>query len=490
MVAVADTSPSTVPTPRDWAGIGVVLLATFMGQIDMFIVNVASPPIQADLGASFGQIQFVIDGYVIAYAAGMVTGGKLGDRFGRKKVFQYGVAAFTVASLLCALCPTANLLIVARVVQGAAAAVLMPQVLSIIQGTFARQRDRQRAIGAYGSVIGLGVVAGLIGGGLLLNVDVAGLEWRTIFLINVPIGLLILLAAPSTVRESRSEVTARLDMVGTVLTASVLPILLIPLSLGPEHGWPLWIWVCFAAAALLTAVLFRYENRLAARGGDPLLPARVLRGRGFPASMATVTVFFAGNAGYFLVLTYYLQSALNLDPLATGVVFVPLGVGFAVASVAGRRLAERYGTRVLITGALLMFASFLPMPFIVQAGTSTQAVALAATIGLSGIGQGLVVSPLVGIAMAQVPADLTGAGSGVLNTVTQAAMAVGIAGIGTVYRAALGRNPQDTASIPASDFGDAFVVTCGVLAALAVATAVLSWVLGRSRTATEAGAGL
>ncbi|EME52528.1 major facilitator transporter [Amycolatopsis decaplanina DSM 44594] len=468
----------------------MVLLATFMGQIDMFIVNVASPPIQADLGASFGQIQFVIDGYVIAYAAGMVTGGKLGDRFGRKKVFQYGVAAFTVASLLCALCPTANLLIVARVVQGAAAAVLMPQVLSIIQGTFARQRDRQRAIGAYGSVIGLGVVAGLIGGGLLLNVDVAGLEWRTIFLINVPIGLLILLAAPSTVRESRSEVTARLDMVGTVLTASVLPILLIPLSLGPEHGWPLWIWVCFAAAALLTAVLFRYENRLAARGGDPLLPARVLRGRGFPASMATVTVFFAGNAGYFLVLTYYLQSALNLDPLATGVVFVPLGVGFAVASVAGRRLAERYGTRVLITGALLMFASFLPMPFIVQAGTSTQAVALAATIGLSGIGQGLVVSPLVGIAMAQVPADLTGAGSGVLNTVTQAAMAVGIAGIGTVYRAALGRNPQDTASIPASDFGDAFVVTCGVLAALAVATAVLSWVLGRSRTATEAGAGL
>ncbi|WP_370937623.1 MFS transporter [Amycolatopsis sp. cg13] len=487
MVASAEAPPSAAPGFRDWAGIGVVLLATFMGQIDMFIVNVASPPIQADLGASFGQIQFVIDGYVIAYAAGMVTGGKLGDRFGRKKVFQYGVASFTAASLLCALCPTAELLIAARVVQGAAAAVLMPQVLSIIQGTFARQEDRRRAIGAYGSVIGLGVVAGLIGGGLLLEADVAGLRWRTIFLINVPIGLVILLIAPSTVRESRSAAAAPLDMAGTVLTASVLPALLIPLSIGPEQGWPLWTWLCFAATALLTAVLFRFENRLAARGGDPLLPARLLRRRGFPASMATVTVFFAGNAGYFLVLTYYLQSALNLNPMSTGVVFVPLGAGFAVASAAGRRLAERYGTRVLITGALLMTLSFVPMPFIVRAETGTQAFALAATIGLSGIGQGLVVSPLIGIVMAQVPADLTGAGSGVLNTVTQAAMALGVAGIGTLYRAALGRNPQDTASVPAGGFGTAFVITCGVLALLALATAALSWLLGRPGTANEAG---
>ncbi|MBK0870241.1 MFS transporter [Saccharopolyspora sp. HNM0986] len=482
------SSPARASSTRDWIGVGVALLAIFMGQIDMFIVNVASPPIQKSLGASFGQMQFIIDGYVILYAAGMVTCGKLGDRLGRKRVFQYGVAAFTLTSLLCALAPTASLLIAARALQGAAAAVLMPQVLSLIYGTFGDSRDQQRAVGLYGAVIGLGVVAGLIGGGLLLHWNILGLEWRTIFLINVPVGLVMLAVAPATIRESRSPTTAPLDTVGTVLTATVLPALLVPLFLGAEHGWPLWVWVFFATAAVLTALLFRHQRWLAARGGDPLLPPKLLGRPGFPTSMAAITVFFCGNSGCFLVLTYHLQSGLGLGPLGTGLVFVPMGLGFAMASVFGRGLAERYGSRVLVTGALLMAASYAPVPFIVQAGSGTQAVLLAAAIGVSGIGQGLVVSPLINLTMAQVPDSLAGAASGVINTMTQAAMALGIAAVGTLYRGVLGANPQQAAgAIPNSAYANSFAITCVLLGLLALATAVLSRVLGRRLNTPEAG---
>nr|WP_278250945.1 MULTISPECIES: MFS transporter [unclassified Actinopolyspora] len=472
--------PARGASKRDWVGIGITLLATFMGQIDMFIVNVASPPIQADLGASFAQMQFVIDGYIILYAAGMVTCGKLGDRFGRKRVFQYGVAAFTVTSLLCALAPSANLLIIARVSQGAATAVLMPQVLSIIQGTFTDSRDRQWAIGLYGAMIGLGVVCGLIGGGLLLHWNIFGLEWRTVFLINVPVGVLMLAVAPTTVRESHSATSAPLDMVGTALTATVLPALLVPMFLGAEHGWPLWVWVCFAAAGALVVVLFRHQDRLATRGGDPLLPPKLLRRPGFPVSMAAITVFFCGNSGCFLVLTYHLQSGLGLGPLGTGFVFVPMGAGFALASIFGRGLAERHGSRVLILGALLMAASYAPIPLIVQLGPDTQSRTLAAVIGLSGVGQGLVVSPLINLIMTQVPDGLAGAASGVVNTMTQAAMALGVAAVGTLYRGLLGANPQQVSGvIPRHDYATAFAITCVLLGLLALTTAVLSGVLGR-----------
>ncbi|MFD4401534.1 MFS transporter [Nocardia sp. NPDC058499] len=461
------------PSRRVWIGIGVVLLATFMGQVDMFIVNVASPAMQEDLQADFSQIQLIIDGYVVAYAAGMVAGGKLGDLIGRKRVFAYGVLAFTVASVLCAACTTANQLIGARILQGAAAAMVMPQVLSIIQSTFSQARDRQRAIGVYGAVIGLGVIAGLIGGGLLLQWNVAGLEWRTIFLINVPIGVAILLAVP-TVKESRGPEGARLDLVGAALTALALPALLVPLSLGPEHGWPMWTLLCFPLFALLVLGLVYYERRLDARGGDPLLPPWLFRPRGFRISMLAVIVFFSGNAGFFLVLTYHLQSGLDLGPMGTGLVFVPLGLGFTIASLVSRSLMERYGTRVLITGAVMMAIGYGVMPAIVHADRELQLTLLAAVIGLGGIGQGLIVSPLTSIVMAQVPTAALGAGSGVLNTMTQAAMALGVAVVGALYRIVLGANPQDAGGAMVwNDFASAFAATCLLLGVLAVIMTVL-----------------
>ncbi|MFB9537570.1 MULTISPECIES: MFS transporter [Streptomyces] len=491
--AEAGAATATGPpraTGRDWAGLTVVLLAMFMSQIDMFIVNVAAPGIQADLNAGFGQLQFVIDGYVIAYAAGMVTGGRLGDRIGRKRTFQYGVATFTLTSLLCALAPSPGTLIAARVLQGLSAAVMTPQVLSLIRAVFVHERDRARAVGAYGASIGAGVIAGLVGGGLLLDLDVAGLGWRMIFLINVPIGAAILCAAVPAVTESRSADLPRLDIIGAVFTAVLLPLVLIPLILGGEHGWPWWTYGCFALGAAGAVAFLRWERRTEDRGNDPLLPSRLLRAKGFPLSMGTVLLFFSGNAGLFLVLTYHLQSGLRLTPLAASMVFVPLGLGFIVASAACRRLAARFGIGVSVAGGLVMAVSLAAVPAVTGLDGTSQAVGLAAVMGVSGFGQGLVVAPLVDTVLSRVHPDDAGAGSGVLNTVTQAGMAFGVAVIGALYRGFLGTNPQapgpDTGM---ADFAEAFDLTAYVLAALAVGTALLAVRLGRVPAGARPAAG-
>ncbi|MFC9222451.1 MFS transporter [Streptomyces hygroscopicus] len=474
------------PSARDWAGLAVVLLAMFMSQVDMFIVNVAAPEMQSGLHAGFGQMQFVIDGYVIAYAAGMVTGGRLGDRVGRKKVFQCGVAAFTVTSLLCALAPSANTLIAARVLQGLAAALMTPQVLSILRAVFVHDRDRSRAVGAYGAAIGSGVIAGLVGGGLLLDLDVAGLGWRMIFLINVPIGVAILAAAAPVVPESRSADNPRLDFGGVVLTAVMLPLVLVPLTVGPEQGWPWWTYACFALGLVAVVAFMRWERRVEARGSDPLLPARLLRAKGFPLSMATVLAFFAGNAGLFLVLTYHLQSGIRLAPMSASLVFVPLGVGFIIASAACRRLAARFGIRVSIVGGIVMAMSLCAVPTVTGAETGSQALFLAGIMGVSGFGQGLVVAPLIDTVLSRVHPDDAGAGSGVLNTVTQAGMALGVAAIGALYRAVLGANPQAPEHpVSASDYAGSFDATSLVLAALALLAALLCALLGRSRAVDD-----
>ncbi|MFF5982471.1 MFS transporter [Streptomyces olindensis] len=484
--AVTATGPPRA-TGRDWAGLTVVLLAMFMSQIDMFIVNVAAPAIQADLNAGFGQLQFVIDGYVIAYAAGMVTGGRLGDRFGRKRTFLYGVAAFTLTSLLCALAPSPATLIAARVLQGLSAAVMTPQVLSLIRAVFVHERDRARAVGAYGAAIGAGVIAGLVGGGLLLDLDVAGLGWRMIFLINLPIGAAILGAAVLAVAESRSDDLPRLDIAGAVFTAVLLPLVLVPLILGGEHGWPWWTYVCFALSGIGAMLFLRWERRTESRGNDPLLPSRLLRAKGFPLSMGTVLLFFSGNAGLFLVLTYHLQSGLRLTPLAASMVFVPLGLGFIAASAGCRRLAARFGIGVSVAGGLVMAAGLAAVPAVTGLESTSQAIGLAAVMGVSGFGQGLVVAPLVDTVLSRVHPDDAGAGSGVLNTVTQAGMAFGVAVIGALYRGFLGTNPQapgpDTGI---GDFADAFDLTACVLAAVAVGTALLAVRLGRIPVSGEA----
>ncbi|HEV7650998.1 MAG TPA: MFS transporter [Actinophytocola sp.] len=457
----------------EWLGICTVLAATFMTQVDGFIVNVASPSIQADLGAGFDQIQFVGAAYVIAFGALLITGARVGDRAGHRTVFLSGVAGFTLTSLLCGLAPSAELLIVARFLQGATAAFMVPQVLSIIRATVTDTDQRARAVGAYSVVIGLGVISGIAGGGILVDLDVAGLGWRPALLVNVPIGLAILLLG-GLLPAGFANRGSRLDLAGAALTTVALPALLIPLVFGP--GGPVWLWLGLPGALAVFAALAAQQRRLVARGGDggaPLFPPRVLAARGMRLSLLTVATLFGTNAGLFLVFTYYLQTGLGIDPFVAGLMFVPLGAGFSLASAANRWLTSRVSAPVPIAGCATVAVVLLAGAVITLAPGAVQPGLLAAMIGLAGLGQGMVVPPLVAGILSRVePAD-AGAASGMSTAVTQVGMALGVAVAGVCYRTVLGATPGEE-GVPFADSARAFAVTAVLLALSATATSLLN----------------
>ncbi|MEV5569841.1 MFS transporter [Spirillospora sp. NPDC052269] len=440
---------------RRWVALGAVLLATFMGVVDAAIVTVAVPSIQDGLHATFGEAQFVAAGYTLAYAVGLVTGGRLGDRYGRRRTFLTGVVLFVLASVACAAAPSALALVGARVAQGLAAAVMLPQVLSIIQDGFTG-RARATALGAYGATIGLASIAGQVVGGALLSWNPLGLEWRSAFLVNVPIGAVALVVASRTVHESHGA-RARIDLVGAGLLALALVALLLPPVLG--KGWPL-----VAAGVAVLAVFARVERRQA----DPLVPLRLLTQRRVVRGLLTVLAFYTGTAGFFLLLAYHLQAGLGLDPLGSGLVFAPLGVGFAVTSLAGRRLGgPAFGPVLMTAGLGGVLAVVLAVP---QDG---QTVWLLPALALCGAGQGLVAPPLIGTVLGEVDPSDAGAASGVLLTATQIANATGVTLIGGLFARALGSTPG-TSGLPFTSYTHATAVTAAAVLVLAAVTGLLT----------------
>lgn len=434
----------TAASTKDWVGLSAVLAATFMGQVDGFIVTVAAPSLQRDLPASFSQVQLVGAAYVLAAAAGLVTGSRLGDQYGRRRVFLIGVATFTLASLVCGAAPHPEVLVAARFVQGAAAALLIPQELALVRATFLDERQRATAISAYGVVVGLGVIAGLAGGGLVVHWDLAGLGWRTAFLVNVPIGLTILVVGRAAITESRAA-AARLDLLGAALAAIALPALLVPLIFGTAPWWGL------AALAVLVV-----QQRFSA---SPILPLRVLTAPGMPAGLAAILTFFGGNAGLFLVFTYYTQTGLGHDPLAAGLMFVPLGLGFAIGSA----LSPRFGPTLPVVGCAFLALALLGQLAIVRAPPDAQTILLGVAIGAVGLAEGLVVSPLIASIFTGVDPDDAGAASGIAATVTQFGLASGFAGVGSWYTHVLGEDEHVRA----------YSAAIGLLVLLALVTCVL-----------------
>ncbi len=476
-----DDGPAAGGDWRRWLALGGLLVATFMGILDVFIVNVAAPSIQADLHASFGDLQLVLAGYVLAYAVGLVSGGRLGDRYGRRRVFQAGVALFTLASVACAAAPGPAVLIAVRLVQGFGAAVMLPQVLSIVQVAFS-ETERPRALGLYGAAIGLASIAGQLVGGALIAADIAGLTWRPVFLVNVPMGIAAAGITTVTVRESRAEAAPRLDLAGAGLLGLTLVLLLYPLTLGPADGWPAWTFALMTASLPAAAAFARWERRLAAAGQEPLLPPRLFGQRGFRLGLPVVLAFYSGNAGLFLLLAYFLQDGLHLSALASGLVFLPLGTGFAAASLASRRLVADHGPRILALGALIMAAGLLAARLLTaRHSPGAQAWLLTPALLTAGAGQGLVAAPLIGAVLGKVADDDAGAASGALLTATQAANALGVAVVGTVFTLLLGTRPG-TGHPAISTFRAAFTGTLLVLIALAVLAAALLAVLGHRRT--------
>ena len=434
--------------------------------LDIFIVNVAAPSLRADLGASEADVQWVVAAYLLTYAISLITGGRLGDVVGRRRMFRIGVAGFTAASALCAAAPSTGALIAGRLLQGFAGAAMWPQVLSIIQVELAAH-ERPRAFGLQGLVQGLAAIAGQIVGGGLIALDVLGLGWRSVFLINIPVGIVALLAAGRVIPESRSETARRLDFLGVGLATLVLALIMIPTVEGRELGWPLWGFVALAAAAPTAALFVAAERRIAARGGSPLAELRLFEARGFRVGVLSAVVLY-GVIAFFLLLSIYLQEGLGLSAIDSGLAFTPLAVAFVAGSLGGPRMSEGVREHLPQIGATIAALSLLATILVVErsARGSFSPLLIVAIIPFGG-GMGLAVPTLINLVLRTVPAGDAGAASGMLVTAQQVGNALGVAIVGTIFFAELGSGSGGLA------YGDAFAVAIGVQAVLALSAAAL-----------------
>jgi EmrB/QacA subfamily drug resistance transporter len=439
-VNIADGNDGTLSR----LGLATLLLGAFLSGADFFIVNVALQTIHADLHASPAALQLVVAGYAVPYAVLLVLGGRLGDRFGRRRLFLIGIGAFTVVSLACGLAPSPLALIASRAAQGAAAALMVPQVLATVQATMVGAR-RARAVALYAATVGLAGVIGPLAGGTLVSLDVAGSQWRSIFLVNVPLGALALALAPRVVPATRHERIPQLDTLGALLLGAALVALLVPLTEGPTLGWPLWTLALVASAPVASAAFVVVERRLERSGREPLLPPSLVRLPGIRRGLFLGVLFFAGFGAFMFATAIALQDGLGLDAFRSGLTLAPMSLTFVIASLTNARLAGRYRTRRLITtGALVQAAGLSALIATVSLGwPHLDPPRLAPAIAIAGYGQGLLVSPLFRTILDGVPATRAGAGSGVLSTMQQASLALGVATLGSLFLS-LGHSPTST----------------------------------------------
>jgi EmrB/QacA subfamily drug resistance transporter len=424
--------------PRRWVALGVVLIAGFMQLVDISIVNVAIPSIQRDLDATYAEIQWVLAGYQLAFAVMLITGGRLGDIFGRKRLFMIGMAGFTLASALCGLAQSPDMLIASRVLQGLMGAIMFPQILSVIQVTFPPQ-ERAGAFGMFGATIGLATITGPLVGGLLIEADLFGLEWRPIFLVNVPIGIIALVAATRFLAESKAPRALRLDPGGVAIVTAGLLLLVYPLVQGRDLDWPLWTFLSMAAAVPVLAGFIAFERRKKAMDGSPLVDPDLFRQRAFVPGLLVAGIFFMGIPAFFLTFSLFLQIGLGFSALHAGLTGAPFAVGSALASTASVRLAPALGRRILSVGSLLLVAGMLGLIWTVDRyGGAVTSWQLLPALLVCGLGLGCVVAPLVNVVLAGIRAQDAGAASGVLTTVQQVGGAVGVAVIGVIFFGLLG----------------------------------------------------
>src|SRR6266849_5563159 len=338
---------------RRWYALALMLAAVFLAAFDFNVFTIAIPSIQRGLGTSSGEIQLIVAGYALSFAVLLITGGRLGDLYGRRRMYVIGMTGFTIASALCGFARSPTALVGSRLLQGAFAAVMVPQALSFIQVTFT-PREQSVAYAMYGMTIGFGMIAGQLLGGLLLSANLFGLDWRPVFLVNLPLGVAALALAWWLVAESRAPAGLKLDPVGVVLVSTALALLLYPLIRGASAGWPAWTWASLVGAAVLLVVFARYERRKTDRDGSPLVVLSLFRHRSFVVGLGVGLSFFTVLAPFLVLLAEYLQSGLDLSPCAAGLRFLPFALGFLTASLASARLAPRLGRKILQLGAGLM----------------------------------------------------------------------------------------------------------------------------------------
>lgn len=428
--------------PRRWLALAVVLGATFLGVLDFFIVNVSIPSIHKNLPATLSQIELMIAGYGLTYAVCLITGGRLGDIYGRKRMFMYGVGGFTLASVLCGVAPGPNTLIAARLLQGVTGALMFPQVLSIIQVTFP-PAERHAAFGILGMVLGAGSFMANVLGGFLIEGNMLGLGWRPIFLVNLPLGAVALTIAPRVLRESRSATAQKLDLGGIPLISLALFLLVYPLAEGRDLGWPPWAFACLAGFVPALAVFILYERSVSAGGGSPLVELTLFRDRVFVVGLVTTLLFYSGLSAFFMTVTFFLQEGMKLSPKMAGYTLVPFGIGFLVASSLAVKLARRLGSLTINIGAAMMIVGLIGIVMVSRwRGSAVSTWELVPLLLMYGTGQGFVMPTLISTVLSGIPSNAAGSASGVLTTTQQVAMATGVAFIGTIFFAILGGKPR------------------------------------------------
>jgi len=419
-----------------WAGLSILLLAGFVTIFDLFVVNVAIPSIQTGLGASFAQIGFIVAGYELAFGVLLITGGRLGDRFGRRRMFIVGMAGFTLASALCGLATGPGYLICARVLQGLAAALLFPQVYASIRVNF-DDNDRRKAFGLLGMTLGLAAIAGQIFGGWMVYADLFGLSWRSIFLINVPVGLFAIITA-RWIPETRAPHRPQLDWAGMMLVSTGLTLLLIPMIEGPEQGWPLWSLLSPLAALALLALFYRQQETRRTEGLWPLVDMRLMAQPHFASGTLLVLLVYSTSSSFFLCFALLMQTGLGLDPFMAGSIFAPCSAGFVLASLAAPKLMARWGTQALVLSALI-YAVFIAVLIaqVKMAGAVLEPIHVIPALIMVGAGQGLIMTPLLNLVLGFVDESASGMASGIVSTVQQVGAALGVAVVGILFKTAL-----------------------------------------------------
>ena len=425
-----------------WLAAAVLAVGALMDLIDVTIVNVALPTIRRDLHASATQLEWVVSGYMLAFAASLIIAGSLGDKVGRKRMFLIGVATFGVASLAAGLAGTAAELIAARVLQGAGAAAMAPQVLATYRVIFSG-KERGKAFALYGAIAGLASAIGLVLGGALTDANLFGWSWRAVFFVNVPVALVTLAAGIRIVPETRDPAAGRPNLPAAVALAAGLVAIVYPLLEGRQLGWPGWTWPLLAAGVVDVVALAVRE----ARGGRrrqagqasgtevaPLLRPQLFRIPAFAAGLGVLLAFGAGMQGLFLTFALWLQAGQHFSPMKAGLTALAFSVGSFVAVPAAMPFAQKYGRRVLVSGGVLMAGGAAGVLAAVDhVGVGGSPWPVVPGLAVAGAGLALLVIPLASVVLAAVPAEAAGGASGLFSTAQQLGGALGVALVGTIF---------------------------------------------------------
>jgi MFS family permease len=458
----------------------ILLVGAFLPPLDFFIVNVALPDIRDELGMSAAGQQWVISTYAATYAVMLITGGRLGDIYGRNRIFFIGLTGFALASTLCGLAEAPWVLIIGRALQGLAAAIIAPQALASIQAIFP-EAEKPRALGIYGAIFGLASVIGQVFGGMLISLNIFGLGWRLIFLVNLPIIILVLIFGLPLLQETKIQRTRRLDLTGVLLSVLTLSCVVIPLIEGREAGWPLWAWILLALSPVLAAVFWRYETRLSASGGEPLVNPSALQAPGLRTGLVVALLFYS-IAAFFLLLSIYLQGALGETPLTAGLVFLPFGLGFLLGPLSTPIAGRWLGRFINPVGMALESVGFIALIILISRtlpGHPPSGVLLALILFAIGYGQGLALPTLVRMIISRVDKSYSGMIAGIVNSTLQISAALSVAVIGGIFFTVLGSRPDVSA------ISSAFIAAMLCIAFLLLLGAMLSFWIARREPAEK-----